>query len=228
MNAPASPGIPGYGARTFPVPRMAAFELDSGERGRVAQAFRNVKLIVEVVPTAAPPNEAIFDAAILRTDAEAPHRLNALRSVNRRMLIYLIGPMPEIARLAHFGVNAALDSLTDAALARAVEHTYLLLAGKLRRFTRVPIYVPLSMFVDGLSFTAITEDLSAGGISALAVPPAVVAVGKQVAVRIVLPATEPLHLQGIICWISAEHVGVQFDRGAEQDRLRKWVEEFLS
>ena len=228
MSTPVAPGIPTYGARSYPVPRMAAFDLDSGDRERVAHAFRNVKLTVEVVPTNAPPSEAIFDAAILRTDAEAAHRLNALRTVNRRMLIFLIGPMPEIARLAHFGVNAALESLTDAAISRAVEHTYLLLAGKLRRYTRVPIYVPVSMFVDGLSFTAITEDLSAGGISALAVPPSVVAVGKQVAVRVVLPASEPLHLQGVVCWISAERVGVQFDRGAEQDRLRKWVEEFLT
>ncbi|HSE48675.1 MAG TPA: PilZ domain-containing protein [Terriglobales bacterium] len=228
MSTPVAPGIPTYGARTYPVPRMAAFDLEAGERERIAQAFRNVKLTVEVVPAAAPPNEPIFDAAVLRVDKDAAQRLNALRSVNRRMLIYLIGPMPEIARLANFGVNAALENLSDAAIARAVEHTYLLLAGKLRRYTRVPIYVPLNMFVDGLSFTAITEDLSAGGISALAVPPAVVSVGKAVAVRIVLPSTEPLQLQGVVCWISAERVGVQFDRGVEQDRLRKWVEEFLS
>lgn len=228
MSSPTAPSVPVYGARTYPVPRMAAFDLEESERDRVRKAFANVKLALDVVPAGAPPSEPIFDAAILRTDAEAPRRLSALRGVNRRMLIYLIGPMPEIARLAHFGVNAALESLTDAALARAVEHTYLLLAGKLRRFTRVPIYVSVSLFVDGLSFTAITEDLSAGGISALAVPPAVVAVGKPVAARIVLPGTEPLQLQGIICWVSAERVGVQFDRGPEQDRLRKWVEEFLS
>jgi len=228
MSTPAAPGVPVYAARTYPVPRMAAFDLEAAERDRVAKAFRNVKLTVDVVPTAAPPSEAIFDAAILRTDAEAARRLNALRTINRRMLIYLIGPMPEIAHLAHFGVNAALDSLSDAAISRAVEHTYLLLAGKLRRFARVPLYVPVSLFVGGLSFTAITEDVSAGGISAQAVPASVVAVGKAVAVRIVLPATEPLHLQGIICWISADRIGVQFDRGAEQDRLRKWVEEFLT
>jgi hypothetical protein len=228
MSSPSVPGVPTYGARTYPVPRMAAFGLEASERDRIVKAFRNVKLTVELVPATAAPNEPIFDAAILRTDAEAPHRLNALRGVNRRMLLFLVGPMPEIARLAHFGINAALDTLSDAALARAVEHTYLLLAGKLRRFTRVPIYVPVSLFVDGLSFTAITEDLSAGGISALAVPPSVVTAGKAVAVRIVLPANEPLHLQGVICWISAERVGVQFDRGTEQDRLRIWVEEFLS
>src|SRR4051812_39019282 len=225
MSTPAAPEIPVYGARTYPVPRIAAFDLDAGDRERLAKAFRNVKLAVDVVPALAAPTEAIYDAAILRADHDAARRLSALRAVNRRILIFLVGPMTEIARLAHFGVNAALESMTDAAIGRAVEHTYLLLAGKLRRFTRVPLYVPVNLFVEGVSFTAITEDLSAGGISAHATAPPVVAVGKAAAVRIVLPGIEPLHLQGVVCWLSAERVGVQFDRGTEQDRLRKWVEE---
>jgi hypothetical protein len=86
----------------------------------------------------------------------------------------------------------------------------------------------VNLHVDGTTFPAVTEDLSAVGISAIAAPPTSVIVGKPVAVRLALPADSPLQLQGIVCWISAGRVGVQFDRGPEQDRLRAWVDEFLS
>ncbi|HTK95725.1 MAG TPA: PilZ domain-containing protein [Terriglobales bacterium] len=220
--------IPVYGAQHHAAPQIAAFGLEAGEREHFANAFRNVKLPVDVVPVDGLAFDTVFDAAILRADHDAPQRLGALRASSQRMLIYLVGSMPDVARLASHGINAALDNLSDTAMARAVEHTYLLLAGKLRKYTRVPIYIPVNVQVDGLSFTAVTEDLSAGGISALAVPPAVVTVGKPVSVRLALPASSAVSLQGIVCWISADRVGIQFDRGLEQERLRDWVEGFLA
>jgi hypothetical protein len=223
----APPPVPIYGTRVSHLPRLAAFDLPPADRERFVRAFRNVKLGVEIVPVASEAEAVAYDGAILFADIAAASRLSGMRAVNRRMLIYVIGPMPAIARLAHFGVNAALEAPTDTAIALAVERTYLLLTGKLRRFARVPLYVPVNLHVDGLSFTALTEDLSAGGISAQAAPPSVVQVGKAAAVRIVLPATEPLHLNGVICWVAADRVGVQFERSPEQDRLHKWVEDFL-
>ncbi len=223
-NSPA----PAYEAQHHAAPRLAAFGLDASECERFTNAFRNVKLAIELVPMEEVAKGETFDGAILRTDARCAPRLAELRALSHRMLIYLVGPMSEIAKYASFGVNAALDSLSDIAIARAVDHTYLLLAGKLRRYTRVPIYVPVNLHVDGTSFPAVTEDLSAGGISALAAPPTSVLVGKPVAVRLALPADQPLQLQGIVCWISAGRIGVQFERGAEQERLRDWVDEFLS
>src|SRR5437764_11728092 len=129
--------LPIYGASTAHKPRIGAFGLEAGERDRLQNAFRNVKLAVDVVPLTALPPDQSLDAAILPANEAAPPLLSALRASSRRMILYLVGPMPQIARLAHFGVNAALEGMTDAAIARAVEHTYLLLAGKLRRYTRV-------------------------------------------------------------------------------------------
>src|SRR4051812_15491447 len=127
---PADAEVPIYGTRPT-LPRIAAFRFDDGERQRFQEAFRNVKLAVEVVPLTTLPPDQSFDAAILHADGEAPPLLTALRHHSRRMILYLVGPMPQIARLANFGVSAALEAMTDDAIGRAVEHTYLLLAGKL-------------------------------------------------------------------------------------------------
>jgi hypothetical protein len=51
--------------------------------------------------------------------------------------------------------------------------------------------------------------------------------GQAVTVRLMLPGNEALNIPGIICRISGGQLGVQFERGPEQDRLRKWVEDFL-
>jgi hypothetical protein len=223
---PADAEVPIYGTRPT-LPRIAAFGFEAGERERFQTAFRNFKLAVEVVPLTALPPDQTFDAAILHADGEAPPLLTALRHHSRRMILYLVGPMPQIARLAHFGVNAALEGMTDDAIARAVEHTYLLLAGKLRRYTRVPLYVPVNIQAGAVALTAITEDLSGGGISVSGVPVSVLRMGAPVSVRLMLPGNEPLNIPGIICRVSGGQVGVQFERGPEQDRLRKWVDDFL-
>jgi len=221
------PAVPVYGAGTARRPRIAALGLEAGDRDRFQTAFRHAKLAVEMVALTTVPPDEMFDAAILPADGEAPLRLTALRGGNRRMIVYLVGPMPEIARLAHFGVNAALEAMTDAAISRAVEHTYLLLSGKLRRYTRVPLYVSVNIQSGSVSFTAITEDLSGGGISVNSAPMSVIGMGHPVTVRLMLPGNEALNIPGIICRISGGQVGVQFQRGPEQDRLRKWVEDFL-
>src|SRR3954470_6476766 len=219
--------VPIYGASTAQRPRIAAFGLEAGDCERFQQAFRNAKLPVDLIPLSSLPPGETFDAAILHADGEAAARLAALRAHNRRMILYLVGAMPDIARLSQFGVNAALEALTDAAISRAVEHTYLLLAGKLRRYTRVPLYVPVTIQSGSVSFTAVTEDLSGGGVSVNSVPMSVVGMGKNVTVRISLLGKETLAIPGIVCRISGGHVGVQFERGPEQDRLRKWVDDFL-
>ncbi|MDP9268722.1 MAG: PilZ domain-containing protein [Acidobacteriota bacterium] len=225
---PPDSEVPVYGGYLAPGPRIAAFGLEPGERERLQNAFRNVKLAVEVVALTTLPPDQPFDGAILRADDEAPPLLTALRARSRRMIIYLVGPLPAIAHLAHFGVNAALEAMTEAAISRAVEHTYLLLAGQLRRHTRVPLYVPVSIQAGAESFTAITEDLSGGGISVHSVPSSVITMGQAVTVRILLPGNEAMLIPGgIICRISGGRVGVQFERGPEQARLRKWVEDFL-
>lgn len=221
--------IPVYGASTAKLPRIAAFGLTAGECEHFATAFRNVKLNVEVVPLASLTPDGAFDAAILHANGDAAPLLTALRSRSRRMLLYLIGSMPQIARLAHFGINAALESITDAAIARAVDHTYLLLAGKLRRYTRVPLYIPVTVQSGSLSFSAITEDLSGGGISlCLSTASAMVHTGQAVSMRIMLPASESLNVHGVVCRVAGEQVGVQFERDPEQERLRLWVDEFLA
>lgn len=221
--------VPVYGATTAKMPRIAAFGLTAGECEHFVTAFRNVKLAVEVVALTSLPADGSFDAAIVHADGEAPPLLTALRSRSRRMLLYVIGPMPQIARLAGFGINAALESITDANIARAVEHTYLLLAGKLRRYTRVPLYIPVNMQSGSVTFSAITEDLSGGGISLkFGTAAAMVHPGQPVAMRIMLPASEPLQVHGIVCRVAGDQVGVQFERDPEQEKLRNWVEEFLS
>ena len=221
--------IPVYGATTAHMPRIAAFGLTAGECEHFATAFRNVKLAVEVLPLSSLPPEEKFEAAIVHANGEAAPLLTALRSRSRRMLLYVIGPMPQIARLAHFGINAALEAITDANIARAVDHTYLLLAGKLRRYTRVPLYIPVTVQSGTLSFSAITEDLSGGGISLhLNTATSMVHTGQAVSMRIMLPAAEPLNVHGVVCRVAGEQVGVQFERDPEQEKLRVWVEEFLA
>jgi hypothetical protein len=221
--------IPVYGATTAHVPQIAAFGLTAGECEHFATAFRNVKLSVDVMALSSLPSHGAFDAAIVHANGDAAALLTALRSRSRRMLLYVIGPMPQIARLAQFGINAALESISDANIARAVEHTYLLLAGKLRRYTRVPLYIPVSVQSGAVTFSAITEDLSGGGIS-LVLPTAstMVHTGQPVAMRIMLPTSEPLQVHGVVCRVAGDQIGVQFERDSEQERLRVWVEEFLA
>ena len=68
-------------------------ELSDRYRSHVEEKL--AKLAVEMVALTTVPPDEMFDAAILPADGEAPQRLTALRGGNRRMIIYLVGPMPE-------------------------------------------------------------------------------------------------------------------------------------
>src|SRR3954470_21286961 len=133
-------------------PRIAAFNIAEADRFRLVDAFRKVKLPVEIIPMTSLPAGGTFDAAIVYADNHAKQLLTALRSRSPRMVIYLVGATEQVAPFAHFRFHAGLEAMTAAALARALDNTYLLLAGRLRRYTRIPIYVPVTLQLDQLSF----------------------------------------------------------------------------
>ena len=174
-----------------------------------------------------------FEACILRLyDPDAEKVLSGTRnsSSNRRIILYGIARnFKEALRFSSYGINAVFDEpLERQSVLKVARATHLLVLHELRRYVRIPVVVEASIQSGAKSLSAMTVEVSAGGMSVRCESP--IPSNSQVRVEFALPGQPKVGIQASICWAreSEKLYGMRFDPAdlARTD-LRNWIDHYL-
>jgi PilZ domain len=139
------------------------------------------------------------------------------------------GLSPVVARnlITRSALAKTEPALVDAFL-DAFEHGYMesipiVLIHKLRRYSRVPMVIPVEIATELRSFKARTEMLGGGGVCL--VTPERLQVSQSVRVSFDLPRLGNMMMRATVCWTRAEddRAGLEFEPGAEQKSVDQWI-----
>ena len=214
--------------------RVALVKLRNEERDILAECFRQFHIKVEPMdddPVTRLSREK-FEGCVLRLDDSAEAILRSARSSksNRGILLYGISKEPKMAmKFSPFGINAVLtEPIERAAALRAVRSTYLLAIHEFRRYVRVPVAIEVVITVDGRSHSALSEEVSTGGMS---LESSNLLPGKQtVEVSFQLPGAAALSIPAEICWRreTAGLLGIRFHAAdSKRQVVRDWIESYV-
>jgi hypothetical protein len=145
--------------------------------------------------------------------------------LNRSAFVFGIGEERAAIKSCRYAVNSVLPDCSPESIAKAVEKSHLLLSKQLRKFARIPLVIPVRLSCGNEAMIGTTRDLTATGLS-------VELRGQKWAeshleVRFVLPEAALFRLEATVMWKVDETVGLQFNRTKEQERLKRWVDEYL-
>ncbi|MCU1309367.1 MAG: diguanylate cyclase protein [Candidatus Angelobacter sp.] len=111
---------------------------------------------------------------------------------------------------------------------RGIRTTFLLLKKELRRHVRIPIVTRAEVEIAGKKVPALTQELSAGGMSLNC--DLEVSSGKEIKVTVAPPGGKEVTIDGVVSWVRRENkvFGLCFarlDDGREQ--LQDWIDDYL-
>jgi hypothetical protein len=173
-----------------------------------------------------------FDACVLDLKPEMLTTVEAARSspLNRRMVIYGISHNPgDAVPFIKYGINAVLEWPFDRQSAhKMIRSTQSLVIHEFRRYVRVPVTTEVAVRMDGQKITALSEEISAGGMSIRV--PQNLASASPMLLSFVLPSNNKVTITATVCWAREQEklVGVRF--GPADDRrlqVRSWIDQYL-
>lgn len=217
------------------VARAASVHIDDACNGFLAECFKPFG--IQLVPIQGDPVASFqrqkFEACLLRLyDPDAERILEGARSSpsNRGMVIYGIARnAKEVLRHARFGINAVFDEPLDrASVLKVVRASHLLVINELRRYARVPVVGEAAIETPAGTVTAMTVEVSSGGMSVRSRTPLLPA--NSVTATLELPGVSRFSLRAFVWWARPdEHVyGLRFDPSDERrGRVRDWIEDYL-
>jgi hypothetical protein len=168
-----------------------------------------------------------FDAYVLKLDLGATAFLTQIRQseMTPRPLVYGIGTLEDALRCSGLGINVIIEQVTEAAISKAVDATFVLLVRHLRRHVRIPILTNVTASCKSRSYVMHTHDLSAGGMSvwvAQDLPEL-----NTARLSFVLPYAAPFDIDAVVCRRLAHLLGFQFQNSPEQNRLKMWIDDYF-
>ena len=174
-----------------------------------------------------------FEACVLRLyDPDVEEILSTVRgsASNRRMVIYGIARnTQEALRHSSYGINVVLDEpLERQSVLKAVRATHLLVVHELRRYVRIPVVTEVSIDTGARSLTAITMEVSAGGMSVRCQSP--LPSVETVRIAFTLPGTKKIALRAHVCWSRPNEHSYGFRFDATDDarvNIRNWIDQYL-
>jgi PilZ domain len=173
-----------------------------------------------------------FDACVLDLKAELLESVHAARSspLNRRLVIYGISHKPgDAAPFIKYGLNAVLDWPFDRQTAhRVIRSTQSLIIHEFRRYVRVPVTTEVAVRVDGQKLTALSEEISAGGMSIRV--PQKLAPSLPMLLSFILPSDNKVNITATVCWAREQDnlVGVRFGPADERRlQVKSWIDRYL-
>jgi PilZ domain len=214
--------------------RVALIGLDDAELSLLTDSFKqfNVRATALSREDKKRLSKEKFEGCVLRLDEAAEPILQAARNSpsNRHMLIYGIATDTQSAmRYSSFCINAIFRApLERSAALKVVRSTYLLALHEYRRYVRIPLAVEVLLNADGRRVTALSEEISSGGMS-LRVPELMHGKIKAQA-KFVLPEALDININATICWRreTDSMLGIRFDSEDNARQLvRRWIDEFL-
>ena len=142
----------------------------------------------------------------------------------RRTVVYGIGGAKETTRFVELGINALLETGSDASIRAAVEATQSLLSRGVGACGRVPIVTLVTIDAEGRTLTAITKNVGYGGMAVRLVRNA--ALPQEIRVHFVLPYAGSFSLVASPRWYSGRLVGLRFQPSVQEEALRRWVHDY--
>lgn len=173
-----------------------------------------------------------FDACVLNLAPEMLSTVQAARSspLNRRLVIYGISHNPgDAGPFTKYGINAVLDWPFERQSAhKMIRSTQSLIIHEFRRYVRVPVMTEVAVRVDGQKFSALSEEISAGGMC-LRVPQRLAAASPML-LSFILPSQNKVTITATLCWAREQEnlVGLRF--GPADDRrlqVKSWIDQYL-
>ena len=132
-------------------------------------------------------------------------------------------------RYSAYGINAILDEPLDRqCVLKAVRGTHLLVVHELRRYVRIPVVTEVSIDTGARSLSAITLEVSAGGMSVRC--QASLSSSETVRIVFTLPGTKKIALRAHVCWSRPnEHsYGLRFDPTDDaRVNVRNWIDQYM-
>jgi hypothetical protein len=173
-----------------------------------------------------------FDACVLDLRPEMLKTVEAARSspLNRRMVIYGISHQPgDAVPFIKYGINAVLEWPFDRQTAhKMIRSTQSLVIHEFRRYVRVPVTTEVAVRVDGQKITALSEEVSAGGMS-IRTPQKLGALSPML-LSFILPTNNKVTISATVCWArEAENlIGVRFGPADERRfQVKSWIDHYL-
>jgi hypothetical protein len=215
--------------------RVASLHLDTATNGMLQECFRQFG--VQIVPVEGDPmavlNKQKFEACILRLyDPDAERVLIGTRnsSSNRRIILYGIARNTrEALQFSSYGINAVLDEpLEKQSVLRVARATHLLVVHELRRYVRIPMVVEASIQTGSRNLTAMTLEVSAGGMSVRC--ETLIPSNDMVRVEFALPGQARLAIRASVCWSREREkfYGMRFDPADPvRAQVKNWIDQYL-
>ena len=176
--------------------------------------------------------EEKFEACAVVLNSEANSILDAIRKspLNRHIVIYgFCQGGQQLRQFSQYGINIILNFPVERAnFTRSIRSTYHLLTHEFRRYVRIPMVVEITVQAGGQKLTAITEEISVGGMSIRVAEP--VAVSSPTQLEFTLPNLKKISTSAAVCWTNKDErrVGLRFDPADERRlRIREWIEQYL-
>jgi Tfp pilus assembly protein PilZ len=196
------------------------------ESGKAADPIPRVARMIELCnetlkPSASSDPTLIQSAAILRLASEYADLTSD--SANRRALSPVVA-RNLITRSPTAKTDAqVLDGFLNAFQRGRMETTPIILIQKLRRFSRVPMVIPVEIATDKRTFHARTEMLGGGGMCI--VTPERLQTSQDVRVSFDLPRLGNLLIRGVVVWArpAEDRIGIEFEAGKEQRSVHEWI-----
>jgi PilZ domain-containing protein len=177
--------------------------------------------------------KAKFDGCVLRLGPGAEAVMDFVRNSpsNSRMVIYGIGGNArEALQYSKYGINAIFhEPLERQAALKLVRATQVLVTHEFRRYIRIPVVTDVKVTtVEGASFSAMSQDVSTGGMSLRGAE--AVSVGENVEISFALLTLPRISVRSAITWRSVQtrEFGIRFDAQDERRfRIKEWISAFL-
>jgi hypothetical protein len=208
---------------------LAGLHIDDNTLAVFQRSFAEFRVNVRAVPVADADEfqQRRFDACVLLLNDSAPSLIAAIRSsrLNSHSVLYGLAPAGYDVPLSQLGVNALIEDVSEPAVLRAVERTYLLLTRHLRRYARIPLVLPVMVESEGEVIRGISRDIGGGGMAVEL--PVKMPAARPVKLTFHLAGTRAFTVESLSCWNVGPEVGFQFQGGPDQQKVKTWVEEYL-
>jgi PilZ domain len=214
--------------------RVAAVELGDSALSILRDCFRQYSIEISIVNgnVSDQLRRDKFDACVLDLKPEMLKTVEAARSspLNRRMVIYGISHQPgDAVPFIKYGINAVLEWPFDRQTAhKMIRSTQSLVIHEFRRYVRVPVTTEVAVRVDGQKITALSEEVSAGGMS-IRTPQKLGALSPML-LSFILPTNNKVTISATVCWArEAENlIGVRFGPADERRfQVKSWIDHYL-
>lgn len=217
------------------VARAASVRIDNACISFLHDCFRQFGIHVVSLP--GDPvvlfNRQKFEACVLRLyDPDVERVLKAVRNSpsNKHMVIYGIArSTQEALRYSTYGINAVLDEpLERQSVLKVVRATHLLVVHELRRYVRVPVVAEAKIDTGRGNATAMTIEVSSGGMSVRC--QSQLPSGDPIQVSANLPGVARLSVRAYVCWsrLPDKVYGLRFDPTDERRlKVRNWIDQYL-